>query len=62
MTWHLIATRPADTWILVAHGRIEPRVHVVEWSSRAECWYESAGLIDGDFEPTHWMPLPEPPQ
>ena len=78
MTWQPIDTAPADgIHVLVAFRRCiytddsRNRVKVIEafadyrrkapdgkpaW--RTACGYE----LEGPEEPTHWMPLPEPPK
>lgn len=58
--WRPIETAPRDgTMILV--GRWDQGLATVygdHWAEDPGCWYDSSGL----FEPTHWMPLPEPPE
>jgi hypothetical protein len=67
--WQPIATAPKDgTWIAAwcnypSDWSRAPWVSVVRWSadtmpSYPPHWY---GLPNSDYQPTHWMPLPEPP-
>lgn len=67
--WQPIATAPQDgTWILAqSSGWILPEL--VQWCERSysadgqplEAGYWQS-MEDGPFYPTHWMPLPDPPQ
>ena len=73
--WQPIETAPRDgTWILLAGGSIKyswegdtaPHAVVAQFThelavSRWQfAWYD--GGYYGEYEdPTHWMPLPEPP-
>jgi hypothetical protein len=63
MTWQPIETAPKDGPPILAYG--EGQIAVCEWSS---CGYWSlvhVGMYAADgywAEPTHWMPLPEPPK
>lgn len=68
--WQPIETAPKDgAWVLAARGVIP---YVTAWDDGEEIWftfnrgYESVrekheGLKGVVWEPTHWMPLPEPP-
>ncbi len=76
--WQPIETAPKDgTWILVlcpeGESKAEPFIQVARWMefevSREKDW--AWGPLDDYFgsyrwylpsSPTHWMPLPEPPQ
>lgn len=73
--WQPIETAPRDgTHVLaVVRGDYKPGVSfvptVVEWSDRLGGWVEDSdyvcdecGLPSEHFKPTHWMPLPAPPQ
>lgn len=57
MKWQPIETAPVDgTEILVAEDRY---VTVARWCG----FYWGDGLsLMGSIGPTHWMPLPEPPE
>jgi hypothetical protein len=77
MTWQPIETAPKgatpenpchEHWILGVNRAGEQRVirWCLEYPSRGE-WmfaYIPTDYIDGiqSFDPTHWMPLPEPPK
>ena len=52
--WRPIETAPRDyTYILIYDGK----VRIAEWDG--ECWCAGDAFIS---YPTHWMPLPPPPQ
>ena len=52
--WNRIETAPTDhTSILIYDGK----VRIAEWDG--ECWCAGDAFIS---YPTHWMPLPPPPQ
>lgn len=60
--WQPIETAPRDRWILV--WRQDSDVRDAAWVRFGDlkgCWTEGTGgmLLP---EPTHWLPLPEPPQ
>lgn len=68
MTWQPIETAPKDRPILVARGEY---MAVVEWEDYAVELCDGVGWRDmGDMgwggmigvHPTHWMPLPDPPE
>ncbi len=65
MTWQPIETAPKDwTHVLVADGNrligeVYYQRHVGEWVY-ANMSADDDGALVGD--PTHWMPLPEPPK
>ncbi len=71
MTWQLIETAPKDgSYILLAgdSGYINTplRVEVCHWDAQyrpRQPWvnYARDSFLDSGSEPTHWMPLPEPP-
>ena len=56
--WQLIETAPRDTRILVydpGNINIDPMIGVASY-------HKEAGFIINEFSsPTHWRPLPEPP-
>jgi hypothetical protein len=70
--WQPIETAPKDgTRVLVYNGKqrgyhtVEEDIGVAEWSPcmGVYCW-ASIACCDGVsyYDPTHWMPLPEPPK
>ena len=67
MSWQPIETAPTDgTHVLLfipryAMGRL-PYVMVQGWNLAADRRGWRAHYAGGIVEPTHWMPLPEPPQ
>ena len=59
--WRPIETAPMDgTEVLV----FTPMDGVVSSAYRYGCWQKLITVMDGGNtnEPTHWMPLPEPPE
>lgn len=69
MIWQPIETAPRDGTPILAfwrHGGDKTRCSVIRWH-KDEWWtFASPGLHNlcahTDTEPTHWMPLPPPPQ
>jgi len=66
--WQPIETAPKDgTWILVHH---EWGIDFARWRPsdrwQAEGWetelYDRYGEPAEEIDPTHWMPLPDPPK
>jgi hypothetical protein len=74
MTWQPIETAPKDGTRILIWDDDEGGYEIGFWSSNHESWLDN-DICDGDpgkywpgdllgntiFEPTHWMPLPEPP-
>jgi hypothetical protein len=69
--WRPITTAPKDgTAILIwpaqsaLTGSTECMIisYVVRWHDWKEAWIEASGEEYDTFHPTHWMPLPEPPE
>ena len=71
--WQPIETALRDgSWILLAGGRIDdgweygvdkPAVVSGQWAD-SECWqfaWYDGGYYGEYKDPTHWMPLPDPP-
>lgn len=60
--WQPIKTAPKDGTSILGHwagGQYDCSIQVVKWHK--ECWWEP----NEDFprsNPTHWMPLPDPPK
>lgn len=56
--WQPIETAPKDgTPILVCDKG--PYAYVAEWFQHSRTWIGADKMY---WEPTHWMPLPEPPK
>jgi hypothetical protein len=77
MEWQPIETAPKDgTWVLcygLAHDEdaSEPRIFTAVWTNwrngkKLKNWWWQFAWFDGGYygecEPTHWMPIPAPPQ
>jgi hypothetical protein len=62
MTWQPIKTAPKDGTEILAWARSDG-FFVVFWYAHRGVWLWTAHELDGDEElnPTHWMPLPDPP-
>lgn len=64
MTWEPFETAPRDGTIVLAWIEVEgdpeyPNVVLACWS---DGWYDASTGEYGDwFQPTHWMPMPDPP-
>lgn len=58
--WRPIETAPKDgsTVLLFFEALAYPIMRSSFWAARHQCWY---GVGPG-WEPTHWQPLPEPPE
>lgn len=62
MSWRPIETAPKDaTWVLTWDGNSQS---VACYEKSAGGWYFAWHEYDGPvtIQPTHWQPLPEPPQ
>lgn len=69
--WQPIETAPKDgTWVFVGHALWQFPI-IARWDMNhrvhVECWSDIDSLPIGysaeyGHEPTHWMPLPEPPK
>lgn len=69
MEWQPIETAPKDQRRILAYFPDAPEWYdfsVICWSEHNKAWWgcspSAAGVIDRDAQPTHWMPLPDPPQ
>ena len=66
MNWQPIETAPKDgTAILLAQKVAEgfgPGVAAGSWQTHAKVWWGVCGSGLVLHLPTHWQPLPEPPQ
>lgn len=62
--WQPIETAPKDgTWILVSHPAwTDGKWEIAQWSQYSECWQTYDTGLTGLMPPTHWMPLPSPPE
>ena len=63
MKWQPIETAPKDgISILVALSRHNESITTVYWDSYWSLNIAGSYAEDDEVEPTHWMPLPEPPE
>lgn len=70
--WQPIDTAPYSALALICVQADEERRVFVAWrdfSTRLDCWRWLISVgpdgwreLTGDWTPTHWMPLPEPPK
>ncbi len=56
--WQPINTAPKDGTYVLVYGRHEG-VRIGKWETLFDDW--EAPYEGGLLEPTHWMPLPDPP-
>ena len=62
MTWQPIDTAPEDTYVLVwCPDYYCHECGVAMLHSEDGCWRDREGYLPL-ATPTHWMPLPEPPE
>lgn len=64
-TWHPIDTAPKDGTEILVCGPEWLRAGVAVWSEHDACWQEACNVEPHQYTtrpPTHWMPLPEPPE
>ena len=71
MNWKPIETAPKTGESILAYFPLEglssrfPRRCIVYWSDSQRDWIFSGRAASGyseGYNPTHWMPLPEPPK
>jgi hypothetical protein len=72
MTWQPIATAPKDRKVLLYFPRDNIGVECGQWNKdeyakrprpywMGDCWRLWGVAAYRGLQPTHWMPLPEPP-
>jgi hypothetical protein len=62
--WQPIETAPKDRWILAAEASWEPGVYdayAAHYHSDGYWMARCGQYVTQSPEPTHWMPLPDPP-
>jgi hypothetical protein len=57
--WQPIETAPKDGRVILAPVDFQPFVALLSWCDDDTDWIDDFGMV---FHPTHWMPLPSPPQ
>ena len=61
--WRPIETAPKDGTVFIAPSIDGKNVTVGSWSKFYDCWDDRlVGHLNGHWKPTHWMPLPPPPE
>ena len=67
--WQLIETAPKDGTKILIYEDLgwEKLIYVVRWvdawvNPSIGAWLEADGEGHATYDPTHWMPLPEPPK
>lgn len=61
--WQPIETAPKDgTRVLLFRRGWAESVSVGWWGGLWETWNVAGGITSEFVHPTHWMPIPEPPE
>lgn len=63
--WQLIETAPKDGTEVDVWGEYGRNTNVIYRDGKWKEWlnvFGTEGYYELDYEPTHWQPLPEPPQ
>jgi hypothetical protein len=60
-TWHPIETAPRDGCPIIVYDPTADGVQIYVCLFNGADWQEAAGEQWGHWTPTHWMPLPDPP-
>ncbi|QRQ99749.1 DUF551 domain-containing protein [Dyadobacter sandarakinus] len=60
MEWKTIDSVPKNTWVLTGTSDYVLRTRLFD-NSKETRWVNEFGVLH-TWRPTHWMPLPEPPQ
>jgi len=62
MEWQPIETAPKDGAEILGWSSISSEAYVMWWSAPHGDWVWGINDLNDMFcDPTHWMPLPEPP-
>lgn len=65
--WFSIETAPKDGTQILGYdpNHEEAKIYILRWESHCgypACWFEASGEVYFTWSPTHWMPLPKPPE
>lgn len=62
--WQPIETAPHDGRLILAWGPCWSLPDIISWMPDHKVWQEGlqGDYVDDGWEPTHWMPLPAPPE
>lgn len=64
--WEPMDTAPKDGTVILVYRKIDADTImnlVAWWSEKDRAWqYGKFDRLRSELSPTHWMPLPEPPQ
>lgn len=63
--WQDIASAPKDGTVFVGHDADTKTSHVTWWEVTLRRWYDPDNHYYSEtepFEPSHWLPLPTPPE
>lgn len=73
MKWQPIENAPKDGQLILTYGYLpedwgyapeEHKITISHWcpAGRSSGWSSQGSTLSRSFVPTHWMPLPEPPE
>ena len=60
--WQPIETAPMDETAVLVYDANGDELATAFWDDTENRWYETSTLDVFVGQPTHWMPLPEPPK
>jgi hypothetical protein len=63
--WQPIETAPKDGTEIIAYRKVQPpHIEAMSWADYGDTgrWYWTYDGDSPDVQPTHWIPIPPPPE